>query len=77
MASVLAELAPDRRDALVRRGAQIGHDRVLAGVHYPSDVLAGLGLGEAIAQALLADAAFRASLEDVRKKEWAGARAPP
>ena len=75
LAAVLAELAPPgRREALVRRGAQIGHDRVVAGVHYPSDVLAGQRLGDALARALLSDAEFRAALEDVRKKEWAAAR---
>lgn len=73
-AAVLAELAPDRREALARRGAQIGEDRVIAGVHYPSDVAAGERLGQAVARALLADPAFRAALEDARAKEWAPAR---
>jgi len=74
MAAVLAELVPNRREALLRRGAQIGNDRVVAGVHYPSDVVAGQRLGDDMARALLADADFRAALEDVRKKEWAAAR---
>jgi acid phosphatase (class A) len=68
--AILAELSPAHRDALLRRGVQIGEDRVLAGVHYPSDVVAGLRLGEAIAAALLADPSFRAALEDVRAAEW-------
>lgn len=74
-AALLAELAPDRRDALLRRGAQIGEDRVIAGVHYPSDVAAGERLGRAVARALLADPAFRATLDEARAKEWARARA--
>jgi acid phosphatase (class A) len=69
-AVVLAELAPLRREALLRRGAQVGDDRVTGGAHYPSDVLAGQRLGDAIARALLADAAFRAAIEDART-EWA------
>ena len=76
MAAVLAELAPERREALARRGAQIGHDRVLAGVHYPSDVVAGQHLGAAIARALLADPELRAAIADVRAKEWTMNRAP-
>jgi membrane-associated phospholipid phosphatase len=77
LAALLAELAPRRREALLARGAQIGHDRVIAGVHYPSDVAAGERLGHAVAQALVADPAFRAALEDVRAREWpAGAGAP-
>jgi hypothetical protein len=74
LAAVLAELAPDRREALVRRGAQIGHDRVIAGVHYPSDVAAGQRLGAAVARALLADPAFRSALDEVRVKEWTSPR---
>ena len=74
-AAVLVELAPERRDALLRRGAEIGEDRVIAGVHYPSDVAAGERLGLAVARALLADAAFRAAVDEVRAREWHPARA--
>jgi membrane-associated phospholipid phosphatase len=70
LAAILAELAPDRRGALLARGAQIGHDRVVAGVHYPSDVAAGERLGLAIAEALLGEPGFRGELERVRAKEW-------
>jgi membrane-associated phospholipid phosphatase len=70
LAAVLGELAPDRREALLRRGAQIGDDRVIAGVHFPSDVAAGQRLGAAVARALLADPAFRAALDEVRAREW-------
>ncbi|HEY6099428.1 MAG TPA: phosphatase PAP2 family protein [Anaeromyxobacter sp.] len=69
-ASLLAELAPERREALLRRGAQIGEDRVIAGVHYPSDVAAGRRLGEALAKALLGDPVFHRALEEARAGEW-------
>ncbi|HET9555477.1 MAG TPA: phosphatase PAP2 family protein, partial [Anaeromyxobacteraceae bacterium] len=69
-AALLAELAPGGRAALLRRGAEIGEDRVIAGVHYPSDVAAGQRLGEALARALLAEPAFRAALEAARAAEW-------
>jgi acid phosphatase (class A) len=75
-AAVLAELDPARRSALERRGAEIGEDRVIAGVHYPSDVAAGQRLGEALARRLLADPGFRAALEAARA-EWGGAAAAP
>ncbi len=75
-AAVLAELAPDRREVLLRRGEQIGEDRVIAGVHYPSDVAAGQKLGAAIARALLAEPGFRAALEETRAGEWAPGPAP-
>jgi acid phosphatase (class A) len=70
LARILAELAPERREALLRVGHQIGYDRVVGGVHYPSDVLAGDRLGDAVADALLADPDFRRQLEDVRRAEW-------
>jgi acid phosphatase (class A) len=76
-AAILAELAPGRREALLRRGAQIGEDRVVAGVHYPSDVDAGQRLGAALARALLADPEFAAAVSDARAREWAPAGAPP
>ncbi|HET9596972.1 MAG TPA: phosphatase PAP2 family protein [Anaeromyxobacteraceae bacterium] len=73
VARVLAELAPARRDALRQAGLRPGYDRVLGGVHYPSDVLAGFRLGDAIADAFLADPALQESLETVRREEWGGA----
>ena len=48
-AEVLAEIYPDQRDALLARGRQIGFDRIIGGVHYPSDVVAGAALGTLVA----------------------------
>ncbi len=45
-AMILAELIPDQKDALLKRGQQIGDDRIVAGVHFPSDVEAGHKLAE-------------------------------
>jgi acid phosphatase (class A) len=69
-ARVLAELAPGQRDALLEVGRRVGYDRVLGGVHYPSDVLAGQRLGEALADALLAMPAFRTEMAEIRATEW-------
>lgn len=73
LAHTLAELAPDRRDAVLKAGAGIGHDRVVGGVHWPSDVVAGQQLGSALADRILSDAAFKRALEEVRRAEWTGA----
>jgi acid phosphatase (class A) len=67
-AIVLSEIAPDKKDALLERGREIGWDRVIAGVHYPSDVAAGRTLGQALAQRWLADADFQRQLQLVRKE---------
>jgi hypothetical protein len=65
-AILLAEIFPDQRSALLARGKQIGDDRVLAGMHYPSDVVAGQKLGDAIAAKLLANPQFKTELEKAR-----------
>ena len=75
-ATILAELAPDKKDALLARGREIGWGRVIAGVHFPSDVAAGRTLGQALAQELLGNPMFRQEFaqikeefEEARKKE--------
>jgi acid phosphatase (class A) len=47
-ALVLSDLAPQFKDKLIARGIQYGNDRVVLGVHFPSDVAAGRALGQAI-----------------------------
>jgi acid phosphatase (class A) len=64
-ALVLSEIFPEHREKLIARGQQIGWDRVIAGVHYPSDIYAGRMLGQALAQKLLADDEFRKDLKKV------------
>jgi acid phosphatase (class A) len=70
---ILAELAPDRIDLIVARGASFGQSRVVCGVHWQSDVIAGRAVGAAVVARLHADEAFRADLEAARA-ELAGAR---
>jgi len=59
---ILSELAPDLRKPLLARGIQIGDDRIIAGVHFPSDVKAGRKLGHHIAKVLLTTPAFQKDL---------------
>ncbi len=56
---ILSELAPDLRKPLLARGNQIGDDRAIAGVHFPSDIKAGRKLGHYLAKLLLASPAFQ------------------
>jgi acid phosphatase (class A) len=65
-AEVLADLIPDKRDALMERGREIGWDRVIAGVHYPSDVLDGRVLGHVVAVDILASPDYSALAPDAR-----------
>jgi acid phosphatase (class A) len=61
---LLADLVPERRTRLVAVGSHGGNSRVLCGVHYPSDVLAGQRLGVAAAAQLIASSQWKAFKND-------------
>jgi acid phosphatase (class A) len=65
-ATIVAEIFPDDHDKIMALGKQIGDDRVLAGMHYLSDVAAGQKLGAAIAQKMLADPDFQTQLNKAK-----------
>jgi acid phosphatase (class A) len=67
-AAILGELWPAQRDAFFARGREAGWLRVEGGVHYASDVYAGRVLGQAIAQALFADAGFQRDLQAAKQE---------
>ncbi len=52
-ARVLSNMFPEREIQLIRRGDEIGRNRMLGGVHYPSDVAAGKALGDQLADEYL------------------------
>lgn len=65
-ALVLASLAPDRREAVLKRGLDYGESRAVCGVHFRSDVEAGRVLGGAVFASLSADPAFQRDLAVAR-----------
>ena len=67
-AVVLGELVPEKRSALLARGWLIAWGRVMAGLHYPSDVSAAVKLGDYYAQRLLSSPAFRADLAKAKEE---------
>jgi acid phosphatase (class A) len=71
---VLAELAPDRDDAILQRGFAYGQSRVICGVHWQSDVNAGRVMGAGVVARLHNDPTFRADFEAARQ-ELAAVRA--
>lgn len=75
VAEVLARMAPDRRDALFARARHYGEQRMIGGVHYPSDVEAGRMAGLIIATRLFANPAFTADLAEATA-EMQAARQP-
>ncbi|SDU16487.1 acid phosphatase (class A) [Verrucomicrobium sp. GAS474] len=70
---VLAELAPDLRTKLLARGNEIGKDREIAGVHYPSDIKAGKKLAHELMKRFLANPEFQTDLAKA-KVEFTEAR---
>jgi acid phosphatase (class A) len=70
-AMLLSEIFPEKREGLMTLGREIGTNRALAGMHYPSDVLGGQMLGEEIAHRLLANPDFRERLKAAKKECWA------
>jgi len=65
-ALVLAELFPDKREAILEIGRNIGWDRVLIGKHFQTDVFAGRVLAQACVIELKKSSAFQKALAEVR-----------
>jgi len=65
-AILLAQMVPEKRDAIFVRGREYGENRVVDGVHYPSDVEAGRIDGTLVAEALMADPEFQKAFADAR-----------
>jgi len=73
-ALILAEIAPDRADAILARGRAFGESRIICNVHWHSDVVEGRFMGAATVARLHADPQFCEDLK-AAKDEYAKARA--
>lgn len=69
MARILVKLDPSHRAEILERGRDIGWDRVIGGVHHPTDIMAGRVLGQAVSQALFDSADFQKEF-DAAKAEF-------
>jgi len=67
-AVLLGELVPERRTELLARGRSYAWNRVVGGVHYPTDVEAGCLAGKLVAAAMLQSPRFRADLATAREE---------
>jgi acid phosphatase (class A) len=68
MAILLAQMVPERRDALFALGWEYGEARVISGVHYPSDVEAGRILGTMLVGVMQENRRFRADFAVARRE---------
>lgn len=60
MGIILADMVPEKRAEIMARAAQYAHNRVVGGIHYPSDVEMGKISGSVIAAVLLNRDDFKA-----------------
>ncbi len=75
-ALILAQINPERADALLKRGIEFGQSRVICDAHWQSDVDAGRIMGAATVARLQADPGFLADIEGA-KAEVKAAKAKP
>jgi acid phosphatase (class A) len=68
LAMTLSEIFPDQKDGLIARARLVGDDRVMAGVHYPSDVAAGRTLAKAVFDIMMKNPDFQTGLEKAREE---------
>jgi acid phosphatase (class A) len=65
-ALLMAEVFPEKKEAILAIGREIGWDRVLIGKHFPTDIYAGRVLGQAIIRELLSSPAFQRDLAEAK-----------
>jgi acid phosphatase (class A) len=63
---VLADLMPGKSQAILARSTQYAERRLVCGVHYRSDIVAGQQFGTILAMRLMENPAFRAQMEKAR-----------
>jgi acid phosphatase (class A) len=73
LALVLADLFPDRHDAIIAKARSIGWHRVEIARHYPTDIYAGRVLAQAIVREMKASPDFQKDFAEV-KAELAAAQ---
>ena len=66
LAIVLAKMVPEKRDTIFKRVEEYAHNRIVCGVHYPSDVEAGRISGAVIAALLMQNASFQSEFAPAR-----------
>ena len=65
-ALLLAELFPEKKEAILEIGRDIGWDRVLIGKHFPTDIYAARVLGQAMVREFLASPTFQHDLAEAK-----------
>lgn len=66
---IMASVAPEHKDELIKRGKDYAHSRVVCKVHYPSDLEAGILVADAVLKAQLENEQFLVDLK-AAQAEW-------
>jgi len=48
LAEIFSQIFPEKKEQIMKQGYQIGTNRVLGGVHHPSDIVAGQKIAEEV-----------------------------
>ena len=64
-ARLLSDIFPEHSAALMDLAKRIGYGRVTAGVHFPSDIVAGFAVGNAYADEIVTQPAFHQAVERI------------
>ncbi len=65
---ILADLIPDKAEAIIMRSQEIGWDRVIAGMHHPSDIYAGRVVAYMVYRNMKNSEAFKVDMETARQE---------
>ena len=76
---ILCEIFPEKAEAILAKGREIGWHRVILGKHYPTDIYAGRVLGQRIVQEMQKNRQFRHDLREARNeiRSWLRRNQPP
>ncbi|MFT4001763.1 MAG: phosphatase PAP2 family protein [Rhizobium sp.] len=66
MGIVLSNMVPEKRAAIMARAWEYGHNRVVGGIHYASDIEAGRIAGTVIAQTIMTHDDYKSEYEDAK-----------
>lgn len=65
-AHMLSHIWPERRDAFFRRADEVAENRVIGGVHHPTDIVSGKILGDMIAKKLMKGEEFKSLVLELK-----------
>ena len=63
MGIVLSNMVPEKKPAIMARAWEYGHNRIVGGIHYQTDIEAGRIAGTVIAQTIMTHDDYKTEFE--------------